>query len=143
MALSLSLTACNDLERTAYRTLATTQAEYETLQQHMVEAALQGLLTEEQWDRFAVAGHRFIHAHNSAVDAFALWSQTKSKNDAARLAAMLEMLPRLIREINELVQNFEQPSPTPSSPQPEKENPSPTSASFGKLRTSSWRLTWR
>ena len=106
-ALSLPLTACNDLERTAYRTLATTQAEYETLQQHMVEAALQGLLTEEQWDRFVVAGHHFIQAHNAAVDAFAFWSQTKNKNNAARLEAMLEMLPRLIREINSLVESFE------------------------------------
>ena len=107
VALSLALTACNDLERTAYRTLATTQAEYETLQQHMVEAALQGLLTEEQWDRFVVAGHHFIQAHNAAVDAFAFWSQTKNKNNVARLEAMLEMLPRLIREINSLVESFE------------------------------------
>ena len=108
----LLLAACNDFERAAYRTLAVTQAEYETIQRHVAEAAVHGLITEEQWDRFRIEGHRFMDAHNAAVDAFALWSRAKSQANAARLEAMLEILPRLVRELNDLVRSLEgKPNP--------------------------------
>ena len=108
MGLSLLLAACNDFERAAYQTLAVTKAEYQTIQRHVAEATVQGLITTEQWNRFQAAGHRFINAHNAAADAFALWSRTKSDGDADRLEAMLEILPRLIREINSLVESLEE-----------------------------------
>ena len=110
VSLCLLLTACSDLERAAYRTLAVTQAEYETIQRHVAEAAVHGLITEEQWNRFQVEGHRFIEAHNAAVDAFQLWSRAKSQANTARLQAMLEILPRLVRDLNSLVQSFEKES---------------------------------
>ena len=108
MGLSLLLASCNDLERAAYQTLAVTKAEYQTIQRHVAEATVHGLITEQQWNRFQAAGHRFIDAHNTAADAFALWSRTKSDGDAARLEAMLEILPRLILEINSLVESLEE-----------------------------------
>ncbi|MBI4463394.1 MAG: cell wall hydrolase [Acidobacteria bacterium] len=108
LLLGVVMSGCSDFERTAYRTLAVTQVEYETVQQYAAEAYLHGLITEEQWERFRVAGHRFIEAHNAAVDALQLWSQTKSKSDTARLEAMLEVLPRLVREINSLLESFEE-----------------------------------
>ncbi len=112
MSLTLLLAACADLERTAYQTMAVTKAEYETIQRHVAEAAVHGLITTEQWNRFQAEGHRFIDAHNSAADAFALWSTTKADPDAARLEAMLQILSRLILEINRLVGSFqEQPEP--------------------------------
>ena len=107
LLLGAVLSGCSDFERTAYRTLAVTKAEYETVEQQAVEAAIHGLITEDQWRRFEVEAHRFIEAHNAAVDAFQLWSQAKNKNNAARLEAMLEILPRLVREINTLVESFE------------------------------------
>ena len=107
LLLGAVLSGCSDFERAAYRTLAVTKAEYETVQQHAVEAFLHGLMTEEQWDRFEVEAHRFIEAHNAAVDAFDLWSRAKNKSNEARLQAMLEILPRLVREINTLVESFE------------------------------------
>ena len=107
LLLGAVLSGCSDFERTAYRTLAVTKAEYETVEQQAVEAAIHGLITEDQWRRFEVEAHRFIEAHNAAVDAFQLWSQAKNKNNAARLEAMLVILPRLVREINSLVESFE------------------------------------
>ena len=107
LLLGAVLSGCSDFERAAYRTLAVSQAEYETVQQRAVEAFLHGLMSEEQWNRFEVEAHRFIEAHNAAVDAFDLWSQAKNKNNEARLQAMLEILPRLVREINTLVESFE------------------------------------
>ena len=120
LSLCLLLTACSDLERTAYRTLAVTQAEYETIQRHVAEAAVHGLITEEQWNRFQVEGHRFIEAHNTAVDAFQLWSRTKSQSNTARLQAVLEILPRLVRDLNGLVESFEKESGVRSQESEEK-----------------------
>ena len=114
------LTGCSELERTAYRTLAVTQAEYETIQRHVAEAAVHGLITEEHWNRFQVEGHRFIEAHNAAVDAFQLWSRTKSQANAARLQAVLEILPRLVRDLNSLVESFEKESGVRSQESEEK-----------------------
>ncbi len=108
LSLTLLLAACTDLERAAYQTLAVTRAEYETVQRHVAEAAVHGLITTQQWNRFQAEGHRFIDAHNTAADAFALWSTMKTDGDAARLEAMLQILPRLIREINRLVESFQE-----------------------------------
>ena len=111
----LLLAGCNEFERAAYRTLAVTQAEYETVQRQVAEAAAHGLITERQWNRFAVQGHRFIDAHNSAVDAFELWSRAKNPANEARLQALLEILPRLIRELNNFVESFESQPERPDS----------------------------
>ena len=141
MGLSLLLAACNDFERAAYQTLAVTKAEYQTIQRHVAEATVQGLITTEQWNRFQAAGHRFINAHNAAADAFALWSRTKSDGGADRLEAMLEILPRLILEINSLVESLEE--------KPKPETGSPKGNSFGMdadfplpplLRSAGWLL---
>ncbi len=107
LLLCLLLSGCNEFETAAYRTLAVTQAEYETVQRHVAEATAHGLITEEQWNQFAVQGHRFIAAHNAAVDAFELWSHAKNESNEARVQALLEILPRLIRELNRLVESFE------------------------------------
>ena len=114
-------TACSDLEKAAYRTLAVTQAEYETVQDKVAESAARSLITEAQWERFQVLGHRFIAAHNAAVDAFSIWSQSKQPADTARLQAMLDLLPGLIVDINTLVDSFiappaSSPNTTPASP---------------------------
>ena len=106
--LLLLLTSCNEFERAAYRTLAVTQAEYELVQSHVAEAAAHGLISEEQWNRFAAEGHRFIEAHNAAVDAFELWSRVKNPANAARVEALLEILPRLVAELNRLAGSFEE-----------------------------------
>ena len=107
-AFCLLLAGCNEFERTAYRTLAVTKAEYETMQSHVAEAAAHGLITEAEWNRFSVQGHRFIAAHNAAVDAFELWSRAKSQENEVRLVALLEILPRLIRELNSLAESLEE-----------------------------------
>jgi cell wall hydrolase len=133
LGMMIASLACSDLERTAYRVLAITQAEYETTQRQVAEAAAQGLITEDQWNRFQAEGHRFIAAHNAAVDAFQLWSQTKSKDDTARVRALLDVLPRLVAEINTLVGSFDQ------LPKPALE-PDPDVAPAG-LATASIRFT--
>jgi hypothetical protein len=108
LLLLLLLTGCSEFERTAYRTLAVTRAEYETVQSHMAEAAVHGLISEDQWNRFAVQGHRFIEAHNAAVDAFELWSRVKTPANEARVEALLEILPRLVGELNRLAESLEE-----------------------------------
>ena len=130
----LATVACTDAEQAAYRTLAVTQAEYELTQQKVAEAAVHGLITEDQWNRFQAEGHRFIAVHNSTVDAFQLWSQSKSKQDTARIQALLEILPRLIRDLNTLVATFQfegtanreqEPENPPGDPLPSRDlNPS-------------------
>jgi methionyl-tRNA synthetase len=106
LAFCLLLAGCSEFERTAYRTLAVTKAEYETIQSRVAEAAAHGLISEEQWNRFSAEGHRFIAAHNAAVDAFELWSRVKSQPNEARVAALLEILPRLVRELNSLAESL-------------------------------------
>ena len=113
LAFVLFAAACSDMEKNAYRVLAVTQAEYETLQDKAAESAARNLISEQQWERFQVLGHRFIAAHNSAVDAFALWSKSKQPADTARLQAMLDLLPGLIADINALVQSFSAPNLVP------------------------------
>ena len=115
LCLTLVMAACSDFERTTYQVLALTKAEFETTQDHIADAAAHGLITESQWAQFATQGNRFIAAHNAAVDAFQLWSQTKSASDSARVQALLQVLPQLIQEINTLVQSFQQPPPAPTS----------------------------
>jgi hypothetical protein len=112
LAFALLASACSDLETSAYRILAVTQAEYETVQDKVAESAARNLITEQQWERFQVLGHRFIAAHNSAVDAFTLWSKTKQPADTARLQAMLDLLPSLVVDINALVDSFSTPPNT-------------------------------
>jgi hypothetical protein len=107
LSLLFLLAGCSDFERTAYQALAVSQAEYETVQRRVAEAAAHGLITEQQWNRFAVQGHRFIDAHNAAVDAFELWSRAKNPANEARVHALLEILPRLVRELNALAESFE------------------------------------
>lgn len=129
LSLLLLLFGCSDFERAAYRTLAVTQVEYETVQQRMAEAAVHGLITEEQWNRFAVEGHRFIDAHNSAVDAFELWSRAKNPANQARVQAFLELLPRLVRELNDLAASFDhKQEPEAGSQESEENTSSPLSA---------------
>jgi len=108
LSLLFLLSGCNEFERAAYRTLAVTQAEYETVQARVAEAAAHGLLTEQQWNRFAVQGHRFIDAHNATVDAFELWSRVQDPSSEARLRALLDILPRLIQELNRLAESFDE-----------------------------------
>ncbi len=117
LALTFALAGCSDFEHAAYTTLAVTQAEYEVTQDQMADAAARGLIDGDQWNQFAAAAHHFIDAHNAAVDAFQLWSHSKSPNDQARLQAMLNTLPQLIREINDLVASFtvQQPKATGQS----------------------------
>ena len=54
LLLCLLLSGCNELETTSYRKLAVTQAEHETVQRHVAEAIAHELITEEQWNQFAV-----------------------------------------------------------------------------------------
>src|ERR1019366_5500223 len=112
LGFALLASACSDLETSAYRVLAVTEAEYETIQDKVAESASRNLITEQQWERFQVLGHRFIAAHNSAVDAFTLWSKTKQPADTARLQAMLDLLPSLVVDINALVNSFSTPPDT-------------------------------
>jgi hypothetical protein len=106
LVLCLVLAGCSDFERAAYNVLAVTQTEYETIQQHMAEAAVDGRISNDQWNRFEIEGHRFIAAHNATIDAFAVWSATKSGDNTAKLQTMLDSLPKLILEINDLVRSF-------------------------------------
>ena len=109
----LLLAGCEDLGKYAYQVLAISKAEYETTQKFIAEARVYNLITAEQWSQFSVRGHQFIDAHNAAADAFALWSAGKSDSTEAQLQAALEILPRLIREINSLADSFKKPAQPP------------------------------
>src|SRR3989338_1230310 len=77
LASCLLLPACDSFERNAYRTLKVTKVEYELLQEPAARAYLAGRLTQEQWDRFAIAGNRFIAAHTLAADLMKTYQEVR------------------------------------------------------------------
>lgn len=138
LASCLLLPACDNFERNAYRTLKVTKVEYEILQEHAARAFLAGRLTQPQWDRFALAGHRFIAAHTLAADLMKTYQQVRrapasalpapaGRLDAieARVTVALAELPRLLADLRTLLARFglaafESPG---SDPPPPAESP--------------------
>jgi hypothetical protein len=125
---SLPLFSCDSFERNAYRTLKVTKVEYELLQEHAARAFLAGRLSQEQWDRFAVAGNRFIAAHTLAADLMKTWQPARSTASSAersalerRLQAALAQLPVLLADLRALLEAFEalgQPESSPTAHRP-------------------------
>lgn len=119
----LLLAACDNFERNAYRTLKIAKVEYELLQEHAARAFLDGRLSQQQWDRFAVAGNRFIAAHTLAADLMKTYQRTRvARGGAARLPeaerrvqAALAELPALLADLRALLVTFD--SPPPDAPQ--------------------------
>lgn len=122
----LLLVACDNFERNAYRTLKVTKVEYELLQEEAARAFLDGRLTQEQWDRFAVAGNRFIAAHTLAADLMKTYQQTRRARGLApaesraeqqalesQVSAALARLPVLLADLRALLESFERTPPTP------------------------------
>ena len=119
----LPLAACNDFERNAYRTLKVAQVEYELLQDHAARAYVQGRLTDDQWNRFAVAGHRFIAAHTLAADLMKTYQQARragataeeTQRLQAQINAALAHLPALLVDLRNLLASFDTPAPPASA----------------------------
>jgi hypothetical protein len=77
------------------------------LQDHAARAYLDGRLTEAEWNRFAVAGHRFIAAHTLAADLMKTWQQAgRPVGERARVQAALAELPPLLDDLRALLQSF-------------------------------------
>ena len=123
LASSLLLPGCDNFERNAYRTLKVTKVEYELLQEHVARAYLAGRLTQEQWDRFAVAGNRFIAAHTLAADLMKAYQQARRAPAGppappgedrgaleAKVSAALAELPALLADLRVLLDSFAPPS---------------------------------
>lgn len=126
LASSFHLLGCDSFERNAYRTLKVTKVEYELLQEQAARAYLNGRLTEEEWNRFAIAGNRFIAAHTLAADLMQTYQQVRRapavplappKQDPraleAKVSAALADLPRLLADLRALLASFEHPAPAP------------------------------
>ncbi|MBI4479423.1 MAG: cell wall hydrolase [Acidobacteria bacterium] len=110
--LSVSLTSCTELEQKAYQSLVRSEVEYEAVRGRVVEAVVHGLLDDQQMDRYIAASHSFLAAHDAAVEALAAFTDTGSDNDRARLRAALDLLPGLIRELHDLMAEFDRhPAP--------------------------------
>lgn len=141
LASCLLLPACDSFERNAYRTLKVTKVEYELLQEHAARAYLAGRLTQEQWDRFAITGNRFIAAHTLAADLMKTYQEVRRAPGApeaaglgppelrqdpraleARITAALAALPPLVADLAALLQSFEPASAgrQPAPPRPQK-----------------------
>jgi hypothetical protein len=119
----LLLPACDSFEKNAYRSLKVAKVEYELLQEHAARAYLDGRLTDQQWNRFAIAGHRFIAAHTLAADLMKTYQQTRrarllsgdEKDDRLRqiqrqVAAALAQLPLLLDDLRALLASFDSPA---------------------------------
>lgn len=135
LLLPLLLTACDNFERNAYRTLKISKVEYEILQDHAARAYVRGRLTPEQWDRFAITGNRFIAAHTLAADLAESYSRIRPAGDPdqrqaleKRITQALARLPVLLGDLHQLIRSFdvtmetETPVPSPA-PSAEKEKP--------------------
>ena len=114
------LPACDNFERNAYRSLKVAKVEYELLQEHAARAYLDGRLTQEQWDRFAIAGNRFIAAHTLAADLMKTYQKIRRARDLApeeartrqqalerQVSAALAQLPVLLADLRALLDSFE------------------------------------
>src|SRR5512134_3500636 len=100
----LPLASCSDFERNVYRTLKVAKVEYELLQENAARAYLDGRLSQQQWDRFSVAGNRFIAAHTLAADLMKTYQQARQAGASpdersrleARINSVLAQLPALL-----------------------------------------------
>ena len=118
----LFLSACDDFERNAHRTLTLAKVEYELLQEHAARAYINSRITQQQWDRFAVAGNRFIAAHTLAADLMKTYQQARQAGASAderqrlevRINAVLAQLPVLLADLRSLLVSFDQPAPAPA-----------------------------
>lgn len=126
VGLALLAAGCDDFERTTYRALKVAKVEYELLQEHAARAYLDARLTQEQWDRFAVSGNRFIAAHTLTADLMKAYQQARRAGDAAapsrenirrQVGAVLAQLPPLLGDLEALLASFEQPAASPPPPQ--------------------------
>lgn len=114
----LFLSACDDFDRNAYRTLKLAKVEYELLQEHAARAFINSRITQPQWDRFAVAGNRFIAAHTLAADLMKTYQQSRAAgapsadSEAIRrqVAVALADLPILLADLHSLLVSFDPPS---------------------------------
>lgn len=135
LLLPLLLTACDNFERNAYRTLKVSKVEYEILQDHTARAYVHGRLTPEQWDRFALTGNRFIAAHALAADLAESYSRIRPAGNQdqrpaleKRITQVLARLPVLLGDLHQLLRSFdvkieaEAPAPSPA-PSAQKEKP--------------------
>jgi hypothetical protein len=121
LAPSLLLLGCSDFERNAYRTLKVAKVEYELLQENAARAYLDGRLSQQQWDRFSVAGNRFIAAHTLAADLMKTYQQARQAGASpdersrleARINAVLAQLPALLVDLRSLLLSFDREG-TPS-----------------------------
>ncbi len=119
LASCLQLLACTDFERNAYRTLKVAKVEYELLQENAARGFLDGRLSQQQWDRFAVAGNRFIAAHTLAADLMKTYQRARQSGASAeersrleaRINAVLAQLPILLADLRSLLVSFDQPQP--------------------------------
>ncbi|MFQ5664360.1 MAG: hypothetical protein ACE5HL_11060 [Terriglobia bacterium] len=118
LASVLWLPACDSFEKNAYRTLKVAKVEYELLQEEAARAFLDARLTQEQWDRFAVAGNRFIAAHTLAADLMKTYQQVRRAGDSSRaeaterqVRAALDHLPRLLTDLRVLLASFDPAQP--------------------------------
>jgi hypothetical protein len=118
----LLLAACDSFERNAYRTLKVTKVEYELLQEHAARAFLDGRMTQAQWERFAVAGNRFIAAHTLAADLMKTYQQVRRAGDnqekldaiEQQVGAVLADLPTLLGDLRTLLLALDAPPPAQS-----------------------------
>jgi len=132
------LAACDNFERDAYRTLKLAKVEYELLQEHAARRYLAGRISQQQWDRFAIAGNRFIAAHTLAADLMKTYQQARlapttaepapgargnrAENIRRQVTAVLAELPVLLSDLHALLASFS-PSSDPNGsqgPLPEK-----------------------
>ncbi len=121
LLLALVAPACDDFERNAYRALKVAKVEYELLEEHAARAYLDGSLTEEQWNRVAIVGHRFIAAHTLAADLMKTYQQTRRAGSSPdqllalqqRINAALAQLPALLSDLRVLLTSFDASASTP------------------------------
>lgn len=116
---ALLLPACDNFERNAYRALKVAQAEYELIQEYAARAFLDARLTQQQWDRFAVAGHRFIAAQTLAADLMKTYqdvrrsdlppaeARDRQRSLERQVAAALARLPVLLADLRSLFESFD------------------------------------
>jgi len=120
----LLLSACDNFERNAYRTLKLAKVEYELLQEHAARAYLNSRISQEQWDRFAVAGNRFIAAHTLASDLMKSYQQSRSAGAdgsgelRSRVAAAMSNLPLLLADLHALLASFQSQADAPRAHEP-------------------------
>lgn len=89
----------SSLVKTAYDTLSTSQTAYETSMKLVSSLDSQGLLSRSDISKILKTANVYYSAHNSAVEALAVYEESKTKSNEQQLQAQLSSTSKALSNL--------------------------------------------